>query len=396
MSVASLVESRAFGALSRQHNPIKKKTKMDTLKRFATGVALCALLTFSLGSHADEIQDANKLFKQGQLTQALEKVNGYLADKPKDAQARFLKGLIVNEQGDAVGAIAIFTELTNDYPELPEPYNNLAVLYAGQGQYEKAKVALEMAIRTHPSYATAHENLGDIYAKMASQAYDRALQLDKNNTGTKTKLALIRDLFGKGAQNAAPTTPALAVAAAAQPAAPAKPVVVAKPAPAQPVVAAPTPAKTEPAVTAVATPPVVAAAPVVAIAPPAKAVPAAKPVAAATDASANVMQATRDWAAAWSAKNVKRYLAFYADEFKTPDGETRKAWEKMRNDRISKPKSIKVGIDNAKVEIIDDSHARISFRQSYNASHFKSVNNKTLSWVKTSTGWQIAEERSDN
>lgn len=388
MSVASLVESRAFGALGQQHNPIKKKTKMDTLKRFATGVALSMLLAFSFSSHADEVQDANKLFKQGQLTQALDKVNGYLATKPKDAQARFLKGLIVNEQGDAVGAIAIFTELTNDFPELPEPYNNLAVLYAGQGQYEKAKVALEMAIRTHPSYATAHENLGDIYAKMASQAYDRALQLDKNNTGTKTKLALIRDLFGKGAQNAAPTTPALAVAPPAQATTSAKPVVVAAAAPAQP--------KAAPAAPVAA--PVVVATPGVAAAP-AKTAPAPTPkpaVAPAPDVRAEIMQATRDWAAAWSAKNVKRYLAFYAAEFKTPNGEARKTWEKVRHDRISKPKSIKVAIDNAKVEIIDDSHARISFRQSYQASHFKSLNNKTLSWVRTSAGWQIVEERSDN
>ncbi len=351
------------------------------------------LLTFAIGSHADEIQDANKLFKQGQLAQALDKVNGYLANKPKDAQARFLKGLIVNEQGDAMGAIAIFTELTNDYPELPEPYNNLAVLYAGQGQYEKAKVALEMAIRTHPSYATAHENLGDIYAKMASQAYDRALQLDKNNTGTKTKLALIRDLFGKGA-NAKPAPPALAESAPAQAAAPAKPVVAA--APAQPE-AAPMQAKAAPVAAPVEKPAVAVTAPVVAVAPVAKVEPAAKPVAApAPDASAEIMRATREWAAAWAAKNVKRYLAFYAPEFRTPDGEARSAWEKMRHDRISKPKSIKVGIDNAKVEIIDDTHARISFRQNYNASHFKSVNNKTLSWVKTAAGWQIAEEHSDN
>lgn len=348
------------------------------------------MLAFSLGSHADEIQDANKLFKQGQLTQALDKVNGYLANKPKDAQARFLKGLIVNEQGDALGAIAIFTELTNDYPELPEPYNNLAVLYAGLGQYEKAKVALEMAIRTHPSYATAHENLGDIYAKMASQAYDRALQLDKNNAGTKTKLALIRDLFGKGSQNAASATPALTATATAQPTAPAQPVVVAAAAaPAQPK-AAPVEPVAKPAVTAA---PVVAVAPAVKAAP----APAAKPVTPpAPDVRAQVMQATRDWAAAWSAKNVKRYLAFYAPEFKTPNGETRKAWEDLRQDRISKPKSIKVVIDNVKVEIIDGSHASISFLQTYNASHFKSVNNKTLSWLKTSSGWQITEERSDN
>ena len=79
-----------------------------------------------------------------------------------------MKGLILTEQGKPADAIKIFTGLTEDYPELPEPYNNLAVLYASQGQYDKARTALEMSIRTHPSYATAHENLGDIYAKMAS------------------------------------------------------------------------------------------------------------------------------------------------------------------------------------------------------------------------------------
>src|SRR2546425_9737176 len=78
---------------------------------------------------------------------------------------------------------SIFTKLTQDYPELPEPYNNLAVIYASQGQYEKARAALEQSIRTHPSYATAYENLGDVYAKLASQAYDKALQLDSSNSG---------------------------------------------------------------------------------------------------------------------------------------------------------------------------------------------------------------------
>ena len=86
--------------------------------------------------------------------------------------------MILTEQNKTDDAIKVFTELTEDYPELPEPYNNLAVLYATQGEYDKARKALEMAIRTHPSYAIAHENLGDIYATLASQAYDKALQLD--------------------------------------------------------------------------------------------------------------------------------------------------------------------------------------------------------------------------
>ena len=108
---------------------------------------------------------------------------------------RFNKGLILTEQKKTADAIQIFSSLSEEYPDLPEPYNNLAVLYASQGQYEKAREALEAAIRTHPSYSTAHENLGDIYAKMASQAYGKAFQLDKGNAAAQTKLSLIKDLF---------------------------------------------------------------------------------------------------------------------------------------------------------------------------------------------------------
>ncbi len=174
---------------------------MYALNRFCQPVLIFGAVLVSCFHQsvcADEIQDINKLFKQGQTEQALQSVNTYLEGKPKDAQARFLKGLILTEQGKTNDAVRSFSGLTEDYPELPEPYNNLAVLYASQGQYEKARDALEMATRTHPNYATAHENLGDIYAKMASQSYERALQLERGNTGTQAKLALIRDLLSTG------------------------------------------------------------------------------------------------------------------------------------------------------------------------------------------------------
>ncbi len=201
--------------------------------RLATVGTGALLLCFSLAARADDVQDANKLFKQKQYDQALAKVEGVLAAKPKDAQARFLKGLIFTEQGKVSEAIGIFSALTDDYPELPEPYNNLAVLYASQGQYDKAKTALEMAIRNHPNYATAHENLGDIYAKMASQEYNRALQLDRNNASPQAKLALINQLFARNSKPAARApapvpAPAASVSPASAPAAasaprPAKP-----------------------------------------------------------------------------------------------------------------------------------------------------------------------------
>ena len=160
---------------------------------FATLFVLAAT-----SARADEVGDIGKLLRAGQNDQALQKVDAYLATKPKDAQGRFLKGLILTEQNKTADAIGIFSKLTEDYPELPEPYNNLAVLYAGQGQYEKARQALEMAIRTHPSYATAHENLGDVYAKLASQAYDKALSLDSSNATAQTKLAMVKELIGSG------------------------------------------------------------------------------------------------------------------------------------------------------------------------------------------------------
>ena len=136
-----------------------------------TLVVACA----SLPAHADDYDEVSQLLRAGKNTEAAIKADSYLAAKPRDPQMRFLKGVIQRNSGKQAEAITTFTKLTEDYPELPEPYNNLAVLYAGQSQFDKARTALEMAIRTNPSYATAHENLGDIYARLASQAYNKAL-----------------------------------------------------------------------------------------------------------------------------------------------------------------------------------------------------------------------------
>ncbi|MBI4741919.1 MAG: tetratricopeptide repeat protein [Betaproteobacteria bacterium] len=177
---------------------------------------------------SDALSDIQDMVKNGQLPNALEKVDSYIAAKPKhakDAQARFLKGVILGEMGRPADAIAVYGKLTQDYPGLPEPYNNLAVLYAQQKQYDKARVALEMAIKTHPSYSVAHENLGDIYAQLASQSYDKALQRDSGSTGSQSRLAPIRQLGGAAVRtepaasaNVAPSSqpPKIAVAETAR------------------------------------------------------------------------------------------------------------------------------------------------------------------------------------
>src|SRR3954468_24382941 len=187
-------------------------------------LAFASILLAAAPARADDLQEAQQLFKAGQTQQALERANRALAANPREPQARFLKGLIFTEQGKQQEAIDIFAKLTQDYPNLPEPYNNLAVIYASQGQYGKARSALQQSSRTHPSYATAYENLGDVYAKLASQAYGKALQLDASNTGAQNKLSLVRELVREPAREipakpAAVPTPAIA-AAPAVPAAP--------------------------------------------------------------------------------------------------------------------------------------------------------------------------------
>jgi Flp pilus assembly protein TadD len=174
----------------------------SVLRRSFHLLALVAALWIAPAAFADDYGDVSRMIRSGMFAEALVKADQYLAARPRDPQMRFLKGVIQSETGHKAEAIETFTALTQEYPELPEPYNNLAVLYAGQGEFDKARVALESAIRTNPAYATAYENLGDIHAQLASQAYMRAQQLDAANASVRPKLALIRQLLTPAAKDA--------------------------------------------------------------------------------------------------------------------------------------------------------------------------------------------------
>ena len=311
--------------------------------------ALTLIWQMHAGYAAGNYDDASKLFKQGNHAGALERIEALITANPRDARARFLKGLILTEQNKPAEAIKVFTSLTEDYPELPEPYNNLAVLHASQGQYEKARKSLEMAIRTHPSYAIAHENLGDVYAKMASEAYDKALQLDGGNAAAQTKLAMIKDLFsssvvpGKGSAETV-ETPGVAPALPAPPEKPANA--------------------------------------------------AAKPNAqiAKSDSEA-ILAAVNGWAKAWSNKNPDAYLAYYAPTFQVPGGEARAAWEATRRDRILRPKLIEVTVGSPKVSFDSGGRAVVKFRQGYKSDTLNTSGAKTLTLLKNNDRWQIVQER---
>ena len=325
----------------------QSSTGWCAVQRTVLAVAL-GLTLAAAPAWADEYSDVSRFIRAGQLTEATTAADRYLVGKPRDAQMRFLKGVILTEQNKANDAIAVFVKLTEDFPELPEPYNNLAVLYGQQGLYDKARAALEMAIRTNPSYATAHENLGDVYAKLSSQSYAKALQLDPNNAAVAPKLTVIRELFG-----ASKGRPAAPVAAAT----PATVAPALKPPAVAPATQAPA---ATPAVAPVAPPPKVAP-----VAVPPAPVPAPPPIAAAAG-SAEVEAAVREWAAAWSARDVKRYLGAYGRDFDPPGKVARAAWEAERKTRILGKNSIRVGISNMTISV-NGANATAKFRQDYKA-----------------------------
>ena len=379
----SISPARVRALPTPPHHCMPMKHVRRTLPRLLRLLALTALVGVGQ-AYANDYAEIAQLLKTGKAAEALAKADQRLAESPRDPQLRFLRGVAQADSGKQNDAIATFTKLTEEYPELPEPYNNLAVLYANQNQLDKSRAALEMAIRTNPSYATAHENLGDIYAKLASQAYSKALQLDGSNASSvRPKLALIRNLFTAETRSTARPVATAPTPAAAPATAPAAVVATAKPA--APAVAPASSAPPAPAPVTAATPAPDATAPAVAPAPaPAKPAPADTTV-------QDVTAAVQNWAAAWAAKDMKAYLASYGKEFNPPGRQTRAAWEKERESRIVGKSRISVKLSDIQVTVQGDK-ATARFQQAYSADTLNVSSRKTLDLVQHQGRWVIVRE----
>lgn len=315
----------------------------STLNRMSVVAAL--VLGLAVGSaYGVELDTIRAMVRDGRHAQALELLDGVLGDAPEDAQARFLRGVVLAELERTDDAITVFKGLAKDLPELPEPHNNLAVLYAARGDYDLARDALLVAIHTHPSYATAHENLGDIYAKMAGIAYDKALQLDDTNTSAKSKLNLIDELFSVSGTIA---EPARQVASAT---------------------VAPAPSPT------------------------AKSTPIPTPEAAAGNID-DVLPTLVSWSQAWSEKNVERYLGFYDAAFDPPGRLGRAAWEQQRRARLLKPRFIEVELSDAAVSADDETTVSVTFTQRYRSDTFDDQVRKRMQLEWSQGRWKIVDER---
>jgi len=139
--------------------------------------------------------DVRKLLRQAKYPQALLLVNKGLTTNPRDPQMRFWQAYIFEQLDQPKMAQQVYLDLTREYPELPEPHNNLGAIYAAQGDYPNAKASLDAALRANPNYAAAHENMGDLLVNMARQAYERSLTVEPKQRGISQKIERLKPVL---------------------------------------------------------------------------------------------------------------------------------------------------------------------------------------------------------
>ena len=327
-----------------------RKIKMDrgvTYWHWAKILTVVIGITFVFSVTASELQDVKMLLREGKLTEALIKAEKALEKQHADAAMRFTKGLILSEQKKTREAIDVFSKLITDFPDYPEPYNNLAVLFATDGQYVKARIALETALKINPEYATAHENLGDVFLQSAIQSYDNAIKNDGGNKISISKLRAVKKALGlppnEGAVNSmqSDSNPQLKNGRDS-------------------------------------------------VAPERLAVNVQNPL----QEREIILKLVEQWARAWSAKDTKAYFSLYSHNFKTPQGETVKQWKSQRRARINNKDQIDVQIFSPSVTIAGN-FATVNFQQSYSSGKLSLNERKTLTFIKYDDIWKISKEQID-
>ena len=287
-------------------------------KRFLIAVLLF-VFTFSHYSFAD-ISKLNKLIEEKKYTEAKKIVNELLNFDNKNPQLLFIDGVLLSELGEIDNAINVFISLTKSHPALPEPYNNLAVLYAQNGNFDLARTALEKSIKTHPSYATAHINLGDLYTRMASESYNQALQIDKSNKNAKTKLSLIKKLFNFQPIN--------------------KKIILAQDAKQKNHSLDEVKKKEE-------------------------------------NINERIFVMIDNWKKAWMSQNFDQYMGHYSENFKNNKGMDLEKWKQFRKPRIINKPSINIKLENIEISKNKNLYS-VSFTQHYKSGNIDSTTKKTL------------------
>lgn len=364
------------------------KSTLGRRARLVVWVLTMALMAVGTAA-ADSLQAIREGYAQGDLAGALSALESHLRDSPDDAEALFLRGAVLTDLGRGGEAAKAFERVVQLDPGLPEAYNNLAVLYASDGQYQRAIDVLKSALGTDPAYHAAFDNLSRLYARLASDAYSRALGVEARHE-QEMPLVLLRQLGRRGAAASEP--------AAATPLEPLEPRVAAEP---PPPVTVPRPTasgaedETEPSPPLAASlePPLADGAQVADMSDSVAEASGDASWEAAADAAAELALAVQSWAEAWSDQDVDRYLAAYASDFRPSNGLSRAAWERERRQRVAAPQRLEVSVAFIEAGLDGPTTGSIRFLQSYKSDRFSDQVTKVLRMVLEEGAWKIVEER---
>ena len=163
-----------------------------------SGCLLAALFT-GQPAVADVVSDVHSLVAKGDLAAALRAADAAVQADTRDAQPRFLRAVVLMDLQRSADALAAFTLLSQEYPELPEPFNNIALLQVRAGQLELARQALETALRNDPGHREARSNLGEVHLMLAVQAWQQVAGSGPVDPRLQRRLDAARALVGGGA-----------------------------------------------------------------------------------------------------------------------------------------------------------------------------------------------------
>ena len=289
------------------------------------------------------IQQLETELNQRKFSRAAKTGLAMLRQQPQNIQTQFLTAVAFQHNNQPGIAERYYLQLIQSNPELPEPRNNLAMIYIDHGKYDQAIDLLITSLKTHPAYATAWQNLNLLYQGLASEAYRKALSKEKNPRSVmgKIKLSALTSLHNvNNLTTIQPAQPAKTIQLASAAIVKTKPVKTKKP----------------PKVT-----------------------------------KEQLIKPLQDWAKAWSQKNFKNYTKAYSKGYKGGKA-NHQTWVNYRRSRILKPGSIQVKLSNFQIKSQSSTRAIIDFHQRFKSPTYKDKVVKRIQLTKIGDSWKITKE----
>ena len=311
-------------------------------------IILCCLLVSPAAFAADSMQ---QLIVQKQYAKAIQSGEQTLRQTPQDANTRFLAAYAYQMTGKTDQAIKMYEDLIRDEPQLPEPRNNLAMIFLAQGDYDRASQLLVSAINTRINYAIAYNNLSQVYKGIASEAYRRAIS-ESSEPAKYThdiELMAITRLDHSSAESQTQ------------------------------IASLPTSEPVLPKATATEAP----------VAEVASAIPSLVNIA---NLDTLMIEKVMSWAKTWSSKDFDNYKASYAPDYRDKF-KTHEQWVQYRRGRILRPGDIKVDVSNFSIKQRNSTTVTVDFTQAFSSPNYSDRVVKRLYFERFGNQWKIAKER---